>query len=44
MASTEPDVGLELTNCEMVTWAEVKSQMFNQLSHPGAPVIAILND
>ena len=23
-ASTEPDVGLELTNCEIMTWAEVE--------------------
>ena len=22
-ASTEPDVGLELTNCEIMTWAQV---------------------
>ena len=33
--STEPDVGLELTNREIVTCAEVKSRTLN---HPGAPV------
>ena len=37
-ASTEPNVGLELTNCdEIMTWAEVKSRMLDRLSHPGAP-------
>ena len=36
-ASTEPDVGLELTNFEIVTRAEIKSPMLNQLSHPGPP-------
>ena len=35
--SAEPDVGLEVTNREIVTWAESKSQMLNRLSHPGAP-------
>ena len=24
-ASTEPDIGLELKNCEIMTWAENKS-------------------
>ena len=32
----EPDVGLELTNCEIMTWAEIQSRMLIQLSHPGA--------
>ena len=37
-ASSEHDVGLELTkNCKTMIWAETKSQMLNQLSHPGAP-------
>ena len=27
--STEPDVGLELMNCEITTWAETKSQMLS---------------
>ena len=34
--STEPNVGLELTNREIMTWSEVGSQMLNRLSHPGA--------
>ena len=25
----------ELTNCEIVTWAEIESRTLNQLSHPG---------
>ena len=33
----EPDVGLELTNRELVTGAEIKSRMLNLLSHPGTP-------
>ena len=33
----EPDAGLEPTNCEIMTWAEIRSQLLNQLSHPGAP-------
>ena len=28
---------LKLMNREIVTWAETKIQMFNQLSHPGTP-------
>ena len=32
--STEPDAGLEPTECEILTWAEV---MLNWLSHPGTP-------
>ena len=34
-ASADPDVGLELTDCEIMTWA--KSQTLSGLSHPGAP-------
>ena len=34
---TEPKAGLELTNCDIMTWAETKSQTLNQLSHPGGP-------
>ena len=30
-------------NCEIMTWAEIKSRMFNQLSHPGAPDWALKN-
>ena len=29
--------GLEPKNCEIMTWAKIKSQTFNQLSHPWAP-------
>ena len=36
-ASAESDLGLKLPNCEITTWAEIKSQMLNWLSHPGAP-------
>ena len=36
IVSTQPNVRLELTNCEIMTRAEIKSQMLNQLSHPGA--------
>ena len=35
--STEPDARLKLTNHEIMTSAEIKSWMLNQLSHPGAP-------
>ena len=35
--STEPDVGLELTNHEIMTGAKVKSQTLNRMSHPSAP-------
>ena len=30
--------GLNLMNQEIMTWAKIKSQMLNQLSHSGAPV------
>ena len=32
-----PDVGLELTNHEIMTQAEIKSQMLKRLSHTGTP-------
>ena len=32
--STEPDMGLELTNCEIKVEAKIESWMLNQLSHP----------
>ena len=36
--SAEPhDVGLRLTNREIMTRAEIKRQTLNRLSHPGAP-------
>ena len=40
--SAEPDIGLELRNGEITTWAETKSWMLNQLSHPGSPVVFVL--
>ena len=36
-ASTEPEAGLEPTNCEIMTRGETKSRTLNRLSHPGAP-------
>ena len=41
--SLESDAGLEPTNCEIMTWAKIKIQTFNQLSHPGAPAFYFLN-
>ena len=35
--SAEPDMGLNLTNCRIMTWAENKSQMLNWLSHTHTP-------
>ena len=35
--NAEPDVGLDLTNRDIMTWTKIKSQTFNQLSHPGTP-------
>ena len=35
-SQTESEAGFKLTNHEIMTWAKTKSQMFNQLSHPGA--------
>ena len=32
-----PNTGLELTNCEIMTWPKIKSQTRNQLSRPGIP-------
>ena len=37
VVSTEPDVGLDLRNCEIMTSAKIKSQKLNLLSHPGTP-------
>ena len=37
------DRGLELTNCEIMTRAKIGSQMFNQLSHQGAPPLWTFN-
>ena len=33
--SADPSAGLYLRNLEIVTWAEIRSQTFNWLSHPG---------
>ena len=35
--SSESNTGLDLTNQEIMTWAETKSWTPNRLSHPGAP-------
>ena len=35
--STEPGMELEPTNCEIMTWAKIKSWTFNWLNHPGTP-------
>ena len=35
--STEPKVGLDPANHEVMTWAEIKSQVVNWMSCPGAP-------
>ena len=37
--STELDAGLELMNYEIMTWAEIRSQMLNRLCHPGIPIL-----
>ena len=42
--SAEPNVGLELRNCKIMTEAKIKSQVLNQLSHPGAPEEAFYLD
>ena len=40
--STEPDMGLKPTNCEIMTWTETKSWTLNWLSHPGTPPLPSL--
>ena len=37
--SAEPNTGPELTNREIMTWAEIESWTLNRLSHPGAPIV-----
>ena len=37
--SAEPEAGLDPMNHEIMTWAEMKSQILNWLSHPSAPRI-----
>ena len=35
MLSTEPQMEFNFTNHEIMTWAEIKSQTLNWVSHPG---------
>ena len=37
MLRVELCAGLDLTTCEIMTEAKIKSQLCNQLGHPGAP-------
>ena len=37
--SSEPDMGLDLTNCEIMTWAKIQIWTLNWLSHPGTPCL-----
>ena len=37
LISTEPDAGLDLTNCEIMTWAETKSRMLQSTEPPRCP-------
>ena len=37
VVNTEPHVGLDLMNGEIMTSAEIKSGTLNCMSHPGAP-------
>ena len=39
--SAEPSLGPELTNCEIMTRAEIKSRTLKRLNHPGAPLISL---
>ena len=41
--STEPGAGLEPTNHKIMTWAEIKSGILNQISHPSVSPFGILN-
>ena len=42
LSSTEADVRLDPKNSEIMTRAEIKSQMLNQLSYPGASTPRLL--
>ena len=42
--STEPNNGLKSTNCEIMTWAEIKSWVLNWLIHPGTPEYSLLKE
>ena len=37
LSAQSPMWGLNSTNREIVTWAEIKGRTLNPLSHPGAP-------
>ena len=37
--SAEPDAGLKLTNREIMTRADIRSQILHQLSYPGTPLM-----
>ena len=37
--SSEPHAGLYPTNCEIMTWAKIKSWTLNWLSHPATPQV-----
>ena len=39
--SMELDVGLDLMNHKILTWAEIKSQTLNWLSHPDTPCLTL---
>ena len=39
-----PQHGAQSHDGEIMTWAEVKSLMLNQLSHPGTPVVSSMVD
>ena len=39
----EPDGGLKPTSCGIMTWAEIRSQMLNRLSHPDATTYCSFN-
>ena len=41
-AQSLTDVGLELANHEILTWAGIRSRMLNRPSHPGAPPVTDL--
>ena len=37
-ATGAPNMGLNLTDCEGMTWAQIESWTLSQLSHPGIPI------
>ena len=40
--STETDMVLDPMNHEIMTWAEIKSQVLNQLNYPDSPIILMI--